>query len=189
MQRKTKRAFRYLFPVTLFAACTLLFQAKSPRNIAEGKNFAQQKKTTEQPVSTGAKSLSIISHNPQNETKLQINAIDAVQICEGELALSNPSGIFENTKGLTELISKEARYHEEERKIKFYKNVNFAHHSGLIATTNHAVVDTKTQDIIGEEGIKAHHKGSIITANTFELPKAGNLIKFNGNVCFNISRK
>ena len=189
MQRKTKRAFRYLFPVTLFAACALLFQAKSPKSTTDGENFVQSKKTTGQPVSTGAKSLSLISHNPQNETKLQINAIDAVQICEGELALSNPSGVFENAKGLTELISKEARYHEDESKIKFYKNVNFTHHSGLIATTEHAVVDTKTQDIIGEEGIKAHHKGSIITASAFELPEAGNLIKFNGNVCFNISRK
>lgn len=188
MRRKTKRAFRYFFPLTLFIACALLFQMKSKKSEIE-KKYSPQEFIIEESSNTGAKSLSLVSHNPQKETKLQINAVDAVQICDGEMTLQNPSGLLENTKGLTSLISKEAIYYTDGRIVEFYKNVNFTHYSGLVATTDYATVDTKTQDISGENGIRVRHKENLITAKAFELQEAGNLIKFNGNVCLNISRK
>ena len=189
MRRKTKRAFRYLFPVTVLITCTLLFTTKSKNNSIE-KNSTEKECVIEgHGANTSAKSLSLVSHNPQNATKLQISAVDAVQLDDGEMNLHNPYGVLENKKGLSSLISNEAIYDADNRKVKFYENVNFTHFSGLVATTSSATLDTKTQDISGENKIKARHNNNLITANTFEFQKAGNVIVFNGNVCLNVVRK
>lgn len=188
MRRKTKRAFRYFFPVVLSLTCLLLFNDKSSRDV----NISAQHQEKLQPsgyVNTAAKTLNLSSHNPQSQEKLRIEAVDAIQKIEGELTLRSPSGLFENSKGLNSLTSVEALYREMDRKVGFTKNVNFIHHSGLTAVTERADVDTQTQVISGEEGIKACHKSSTITANSYEIQNSGDLIKFSGGVCLTILQK
>ncbi|MEI6188154.1 MAG: LPS export ABC transporter periplasmic protein LptC [Alphaproteobacteria bacterium] len=188
MRRKTKRAFRYFFPVTLFLTCLLLFNDKSSRDVNIGMQ-PQEKPQSSKYINTGAKTLNLSSHNPQSQEKLKIEAVDAIQKIDGELTLRSPSGLFESSRGPNSLTSVEALYREIDREVEFLQSVNFTHHSGLTAITERAVVNTQTQVISGEQGIKACHKSSTITANSYEIQNSGDLINFSGRVCLNISQK
>ncbi len=188
MRRKTKRAFRYFFPVTFFLTCLFLFTDKSSKEITINAQH-QEKLQSSEYVNTGAKTLNLSSHNPQSQEKLRIEAVDAIQKIDGELTLRNPSGLFEGSKGPNLLTSVEALYRETDRNVEFLKSVNFTHHSGLTAITERALVNTQTQVISGEQGIKASHKSSTITANSYEIQNSGDLINFSGRVCLNISQK
>ena len=188
MRRKTKRAFRYFFPVTLFLTCLLLFNDKSSKEVTINAQY-QEKLQSSKYVNTGAKTLNLSSHNPQSQEKLRIEAVDAIQKIDGELTLRSPSGLFESSKGPNSLTSVEALYREIDRKVEFLQNVNFTHHSGLTAITEQAMVNTQTQVISGEQGIKACHKSSTITANSYEIQNSGDLINFSGKVCLKISQK
>ncbi len=189
MRRKSKRAFRYFFPVALLLVCIILFKNGPSKDYAKNTNQKSSESEIEAHVDTSAKILKMISHNPETKSKMQINAQTAVQMEENIVLLHNPCGLFENAKGQSSLTSSEAKYLENCREVHFFENVNFSHPSGLTATTSHATVNTKTQDIIGDQGVKACHNESTITANSYEIQKSGNLINFKGNVSLNVDQK
>ena len=137
---------------------------------------------------TQAKMLRMVSHNPHTQARLFVNANKAIQYGD-KITLNNPVGIFEKPEGPASLKSTQASYYKTNREVHFFEKVSFDHHSGLIATTNHAILNTQTQDISGNQGIKACHQDNTITAQSYEIYSGKNVMSFSGNVCLNVSRK
>ncbi len=187
MRRKTKRAFRYFFPVAMFAVCIFLFKEGTSKDVIKE---ATPEIAANLPVSasTSAKILELASHNPETKVKLLVRAQEAVQ-GDGALMLNYPTGVFENPKGPASLKSTTASYYEADKEIHFFKEVSFDHHSGLIATTSHAVLNTQTQEISGDQGVKACHQANMITAKSYEIQSVDGVINFKGKVCLNINQK
>jgi LPS export ABC transporter protein LptC len=137
---------------------------------------------------TQAKMLKMVSHNPQTQARLFVNANEATQY-DDRISLSNPVGTFEKPDGPASLKATQAAYYESNREVHFLKKVSFDHHSGLTATTEHAVLNTKTHDISGNKGVEACHQENKITAKSYEIQTGKNVMSFSGNVCLSISRK
>ena len=106
---------------------------------------------------TQAKALRMVSHNPQTQAHLYVNADKAVQY-DDKITLNNPIGTFEKPEGPTSLKSIKASYYEADREVHFFEKVSFDHYSGFTATTIHAILNTQTQDISGNQGIKAFNQ-------------------------------
>jgi hypothetical protein len=187
MRRKTKRAFRYFFPVAMFMGCVFLFKEGSSSDVVK-QTTLEIPSHKSVAVNAGAKMLKLISHNPETKAKLQVHAREAVQGDSG-LILNNPTGVFENPKGDASLKSLTASYYEADKEVHFFEGVSFDHHSGLIATTDHAVLNTQTQEISGEQGVKVCHNANTITANSYEIQSSDDVINFSGKVCLNINQK
>jgi hypothetical protein len=135
-----------------------------------------------------AKILRMVSHNPETQSQLSVNADKAAQSGD-KITLNNPIGIFDNPGGKTSLQAKEASYYESDREVHFLEKVDFDHFSGFAATTNHAVLNTQTQNIFGDQGITAHHQNNTITSRSYEICTGKNTVHFSGNVCLSVSRK
>ena len=187
MRRKTKRAFRYFFPAVMFAVCTFLFKEGSSKDVVK-ESTPEASVNIMVPANTSAKMLRLISHNPETKAKMLVNAQGAMQ-GDGTLILNNPTGVFENPKGPALLKSTTASYYEADKEVHFFEEVSFDHYSGLIATTCHAVLDTQTQKISGDQGVKACHQQNTITAKSYDIQSSDDVINFNGKVCLNINQK
>jgi hypothetical protein len=136
---------------------------------------------------TQAKMLRLVSHNPKTQARLFVNANEAVQNSD-RVVLNNPVGNFEKPEGPASLKSNQASYYQADDEVHFLEEVIFAHHSGLVANTEQAVLNTKTQDITGSQGIRACHHENTITAKSYEIQTGENVVNFSGDVCLNVSR-
>jgi len=181
MRRRAKRAFRYIFPSVVLVSCTLLFIQNTPKH-------TQQKTcpevTTEQkvlPLDTSAKMLRLFSHNPDTQEKVMINSKEAVENGD-KLILLTPTGVLENPKGHSLLKSTTASYDKSAKQVDFIDNVSFDNNSGLVATTDSATLDTKTQKIYGNRGIKASHQQNTIQAESYVITPTNDVINFTGKV-------
>ncbi len=187
MRRKTNRVFRYLFPAAMLGASLFLLTEGSSKDVVQ--EAAPVKEASVAFTNKAqAKMLRLVSHNPQTQARLFVNAREAVQHTD-KITLSNPVGTFEKPEGPASLKSAQASYYEADREVRFFENVRFDHHSGFVATTDHAVLNTQTQDIAGNQGIKACHHKNTITANAYEIQGETNVMCFSGDVCLNVSRK
>lgn len=187
MRRKANRIFRYLFP-SLVIGCGFVFLIKGLLEKSTNENPTDNQ---DMPIITDkiqAKILRMVSHNPETHARLFVNADKATQSGD-KITLNNPVGIFDTSTGKTSLHSKHASYYESDREVHFFDEVNFDHFSGFSAFTKHAILNTKTQDIFGNQGITAHHQKNTITAHSYEIHTDKNVIQFSGNVCLNVSRK
>lgn len=187
MRRKTNRILRYFFPAVIIGISLILLKKSSLENIPQEVSCEKQipETITEK---TQAKVLRMVSHNPQTQARLVVNADKAIQYGD-KITLNNPVGVFEKPDEAASLKSTQASYYEIDREVHFVEKVSFDHHSGLVATTNHAILNTQTQDISGNQGIKACHQENTITAQSYEIHAGKNVMCFSGNVCLNVSRK
>lgn len=187
MRRKANRIFRYLFPTSIISFGFILFIQELFEKKTEIPQIEQQNITA---ISSKvqAKVLRMVSHNPETQAQLAVNADNAFQSGD-KITLNNPVGIFDNPEGKTSLCSKQAAYYESNREVHFFEKVKFNHFSGFNASTSHAVLDTKTQDIFGNQGIKASHQKNTISAHSYKIHTNRDTINFKGGVCLNISRK
>jgi hypothetical protein len=187
MRRKTNRVFRYFFPAAMVGTILFLLTEGSSKDAM--LETAQAKETaTAVPTETQAKMLKLVSHNPLTQARLFVNAHQAIQ-ANDKITLNNPVGTFEKPEGPSSLTSTQASYYEAERKVHFFEKVNFDHYSGLKATTEYAVLNTQTQDITGDQGIKACHHKNTITANAYEIQPEQSVVCFKGDVCLSVSRR
>jgi hypothetical protein len=184
MRRKGKRAFRYFFPIVIITTFIVLYNNTSSTSVVHN---APQEAVVSASGDSCAKMLNFSSHNPETNGKLLINAKGAVKD-DGILILDNPNGVFENSKGAAILASPKASYCENDSRVCFTDKVNFNHHSGLEALSSHAVLNTKTQYISGEN-IQAHHQNNTITAQSYDINPVSDVIAFKGDVCLNIRQK
>lgn len=193
MLRRSNRAFRYFFPAVLGLSCLYLLR-DGARN--EAKESALEE-ISETKISVQgdagftkiqAKMLKLSSHNPETRASLLVNAFEAVQDTD-KITLKNPHGLFEKPEGGAYLKSTQANYYENDSEVHFLDNVNFDHHSGLVATTDHAILNTKSQDIKGSNGIRACHNQNTITSVSYEIQTQKNILKFNDRVCLTVSQK
>lgn len=188
MRRKTNRVFRYFFPAVLIGAILVFLTEGSSNDIVQEAGAVKESAVTNASEKTQAKMLKMVSHNPQTQARLFVNADQAIQYSD-KITLDNPVGTFEKPEGLASLKSTQASYYEADREVHFFEKVRFDHHSGFKAITNHAVLNTQTQDISGDQGVKACHQENVITAQSYEIKTGKNLVCFSGNVCLNVSRK
>jgi hypothetical protein len=187
MRRKTNRVFRYFFPVAIIGTSLVFLTEGSSEGVVQEAISTKETPVTES-EKTQAKMLKMVSHNPQTQARLFVNANEAIQ-CGDKITLNNPVGTFEKPEGPASLKSAQASYYEANREVHFLKKVSFDHHSGLKATTEHAVLNTQTQDISGNRGVEACHQDNTITAKSYEIQTGKNVMCFSGNVCLNVSRK
>ena len=179
MRRKTNRIFRYFFPTAIVCAA-LAFLTDGISENATQETVSKKEASVSITDQTQAKMLKMVSHNPQTQARLLVNA---------RISLSNPVGIFEKPDGPASLKASRAAYYESNREVHFLKKVSFDHHSGLTAATEHAVLNTKTHDISGNNGVEACHQANKITAKSYEIQTGKNVMSFSGNVCLSVSRK
>ncbi len=187
MRRKTNRVFRYFFPVVILGTSLVFLTQETSKDAAQ--DVIYEKEAIAVSEKTQAKMLKMVSHNPQTQARLFVNANEATQHSDKKIALSNPVGTFEKPEGQASLKAVQASYYEANREVHFFKKVSFDHHSGLTATTEHAVLNTQTQDISGSQGVEARHQENKITAKSYEIQTGKNVMCFSGNVCLNVSRK
>ena len=187
MRRKTNRVFRYFFPVAVVSISLFLLTEGSSKDIV-AETVPPKEASVVETNKTQAKMLKLVSHNPSTQARLLVNAHEAVQASD-KITLNNPVGTFEKPDGPSSLKANQASYYEADREVHFFEKVNFDHYSGLKATTEHAVLNTQTQDIAGNQGIKACHHENTITANAYEIQSEKSVVSFSGNVCLNVSRK
>jgi len=187
MRRKTNRVFRYFFPVAIIGTSLVFLTEGSSEGVVQEAISTKETPVTES-EKTQAKMLKMVSHNPQTQARLFVNANEAIQ-CGDKITLNNPVGTFEKPEGPASLKSAQASYYEANREVHFLKKVSFDHYSGLKATTEHAVLNTQTQDISGNRGVEACHQDNTITAKSYEIQTGKNVMCFSGNVCLNVSRK
>lgn len=187
MRRKANRILRYFFPLAIISIAFVLLKNSSIEKV--GHEVTSEKQVFEEVVKKNqAKILRMVSHNPQTQARLLVNANKAIQYGE-KITLDNPTGTFEKSDGSSSLKSSQASYYEIDREVHFFEKVSFDHHSGLVATTDHAILDTQTQDIRGSQGIKTCHQKNTITAQSYEIHTGKNVMCFSGDVCLNVSRK
>jgi len=187
MRRKANRILRYFFPVAIISIALVLLKNSSIEKVDH--EVTSKKQVSEEVVEkTQAKMLRMVSHNPQTQARLLVNANKAIQY-DDKITLNNPTGTFEKSDGSSSLKSFQASYYEIDHEVHFFEKVSFDHHSGLIATTKHAILNTQTQDISGSQGIKACHQENTITAQSYEIHTGKNVMCFSGDVCLNVSRK
>ena len=187
MRRKTNRVFRYFFPAAMVGTILFLLTEGSSSDIM--LETVQAKEASPAiATETQAKMLKLVSHNPLTQARLLVNAHQAIQASD-KITLNNPVGTFEKPEGPSSLTSTQASYYEADREVHFFEKVNFDHYSGLKATTEHAVLNTQTQDIVGSQGIKACHHKNTITANAYEIKTEKSVVSFKGNVCLNVSKR
>jgi len=179
MRRKTNRIFRYFFP-TAIVSTVLAFLTDGTSENATQETVSKKEFSVATTDKTQAKMLKMVSHNPQTQARLLVNANEATQY---------PVGTFEKPDGPASLKATQAAYYESNREVHFLKKVSFDHHSGLTATTEHAVLNTKTHDISGNNGVEACHQENKITAKSYEIQTGKNVMSFSGNVCLSVSRK
>ena len=187
MRRKTNRIFRYFFPTAIVCAA-LAFLTDGTSENATQETVSKKEFSVATTDKTQAKMLKMVSHNPQTQARLLVNANEATQY-DDRISLSNPVGTFEKPDGPASLKATQAAYYESNREVHFLKKVSFDHHSGLTATTEHAVLNTKTHDISGNNGVEACHQENKITAKSYEIQTGKNVMSFSGNVCLSVSRK
>ena len=187
MRRKTNRIFRYFFPTAIVCAA-LAFLTDGTSENATQETVSKKEASVTITDQTQAKMLKMVSHNPRTQARLLVNANEAIQH-EDRISLSNPIGIFEKLDGPASLKATRAAYYRSNREVHFLKEVSFEHHSGLTATTEHAVLNTKTHDISGNSGVEASHQQNKITAKSYEIQTGKNVMSFSGNVCLSVSRK
>ncbi len=187
MRRKTNRVFRYFFPVAILGIGLFLLTEGSSNDVVH-ETVPVKEATVAMTSKTQAKMLRLVSHNPLTQARLFVNAHEAVQASD-KVTLDNPVGTFEKPDGPSSLKSAQASYYEAKKEVHFLEKVNFDHYSGFTATTEHAVLNTQTQDIAGSQGIKACHHENTITANAYEIQTENAVVNFSGNVCLNVSRK
>ena len=187
MRRKTNRIFRYFFP-TAIVSTVLAFLTDGTSENATQETVSKKEFSVATTDKTQAKMLKMVSHNPQTQARLLVNANEATQY-DDRISLSNPVGTFEKPYGPASLKATHAAYYESNREVHFLKKVSFDHHSGLTATTEHAVLNTKTHDISGNNGLEACHQENKITAKSYEIQTGKNVMSFSGNVCLSVSRK
>ena len=187
MRSKTNRVFRYFFPAAVVGASLFLLTEGSSKDVVQ-EAVPVKEASVAVTNKTQAKMLKLVSHNPLTQARLRVNAHEAVQ-ANDKITLNNPVGTFEKPDGPSSLTSTQASYYEADSEVHFFEKVNFDHYSGLKATTEHAVLNTQTQDITGDQGIKACHQANTITANTYEIQTEKSVVNFSGNVCLNVSRK
>lgn len=187
MRKKANRVFRYLFPAFIVGFGFILI-IKGVFEKPKEESLREREKALMTTDKIEAKRLRMISHNPDTKAQLLVNSDKATQSGD-KIILTNPFGIFDTPKGKTSLQAKEASYYESDREVHFLERVIFDHFSGLTASTAHAILDTQTQDISGNQGISAHHKKNTITAKSYEILPHQNIIHFSGNVCLNALRR
>lgn len=187
MSRKANRIFRYLFPISIIGfGFILLVKGVFEKTAHQNLTDKQDSITIDHKIH--AKTLRMVSHNPETQARLFVNADKATQSGD-KITLNNPVGIFDNPGGKTSLHANQASYYESDREVHFFEKVDFDHFSGFIASTNHAILNTQTQTIFGDQGITAHHQENTITARSYEICTDKNIIHFSGDVCLNVSRK
>ena len=187
MRRKANQMIRYIFPI-IFVGFGLFIMADSSKENERVQESTQPEETSVNVSDkTQAKMLKLVSHNPETQARLFVNAADAVQEAD-KISLSNPLGTFEKPEGKASLTAAQASYYEKDAEVHFLDKVNFSHHSGLEAKTNQAILNTQTQDIKVNQGIEASHLNNTITSESYEIRQQNNIIQFNKNVSLKIPR-
>lgn len=184
MIRASKRAFRYIFPLALGTAFVSFFLRNSPT--IDAKQPTEQNHTSETKIESGiATQLKLTSYNSKDNSRLLVQAAQAKQH-KNKVDLINPKSCLEKEGNSSVLTANKAEYYESDGIVNFIHEVDFKHTSGLTAQSPDAVLTTATQNISGENGVKASHKNNQITGNSYMIESKKGKLSVQGNACLHV---
>ena len=95
--------------------------------------------------------------------------------------LEMPSGeIKDNSGNILFLKSMKGEFNQNSQEIFLFKNVELIREDGLLFETEEAMIDLKTNDILGKKEVSGKNKEGKIFSSGFSITEEGNKILFKG---------